>query len=52
MIDSLEGISFRRASHVISENKRVEICLNALKNNDPETFGKKMFESHFSLSKL
>ena len=25
---------------------------NALKNNDPETFGEKMFESHFSLSKI
>ena len=50
IVDSLEGISFKRASHVISENKRVEICLNALKNNDPETFGEKMYESHFSLS--
>ena len=50
MVDSLEGVSFKRASHVISENKRVEICLNALKNNDPETFGEKMYESHFSLS--
>ena len=50
MVDSLEGISFKRASHVISENKRVEICLNALKNNDPETFGEKMYESHYSLS--
>ena len=51
MIDSLRGVFFKRASHVISENKRVKICLNALKNNDPETFGEKMFESHFSLSK-
>tara|TARA_B100000700_G_C14972476_1_gene822148 strand:- start:398 stop:1480 length:1083 start_codon:yes stop_codon:yes gene_type:complete len=50
MVDSLEGISFKRASHVISENKRVEICLNALKNNDPKTFGQKMYESHLSLS--
>ena len=50
MVNSLEGISFKRASHVISENKRVQICLNALKNNDPETFGEKMYESHFSLS--
>ena len=39
MVDSLEGIYFKRASHVISENKRVENCLNSLKNNDLETFG-------------
>ena len=51
MVDSLEGVYFKRASHVISENKRVEICLSALKNNDPIKFGEKMFESHFSLSK-
>ncbi len=50
MLDKLDGISFKRASHVISENKRVEICLDALKNNNPEMFGKKMFESHFSLA--
>ena len=52
MIDSLRGVSFKRASHVISENKRVKICLNALKNNDPETFGEKMFESHLVYQKI
>ena len=52
MVDSLEGIYFKRASHVISENKRVENCLNALKNNDPETFGEKMYEAILVYQKI
>ena len=46
-----KGKLLNRARHVISENKRVQICLSALQNNDSKTFGNEMFESHISLSK-
>ncbi len=50
MLNELKGKLLKRARHVISENERVQICLNALKNNDSRTFGNKMYESHISLS--
>ncbi|MEJ6950978.1 galactokinase [Natronospora cellulosivora (SeqCode)] len=39
----------KRAKHVISENNRVLTASAALKNNDFDTFGKLMTESHRSL---
>ena len=50
MLSKLRGKLLKRARHVISENERVKICLNALQNNDSTTFGSKMYESHISLS--
>ena len=50
MLDKLGGKLLKRARHVISENERVQICLNALQKNDNKTFGSKMYESHHSLS--
>ncbi|MFW6265089.1 MAG: galactokinase [Bacillota bacterium] len=45
----LPEIVAKRAKHVISENNRVLTAAAALKNNDFETFGKLMIESHQSL---
>lgn len=42
----------RRAQHVVEENQRVLDSVEALKNNDLETFGKYMNESHESLRYL
>ncbi len=39
----------RRAKHVIYENKRVLDAVKALKENDLDTFGKLMYQSHYSL---
>jgi galactokinase len=48
--EELGSIIFKRCKHVIEENKRVEDACEALKNNDHLTFGKKMYQSHRSLS--
>lgn len=40
---------FQRASHVVSENQRVLDAAKALKISDFATFGKLMYESHYSL---
>ncbi|MFW5991784.1 MAG: galactokinase [Halanaerobiaceae bacterium] len=47
--DKLPQITRKRARHIISENKRVLESMGALKNNDFETFGDLMLESHESL---
>lgn len=52
--DALEGFIpednvRRRAKHVVYENKRVLDAVKALKANDLETFGRLMYESHYSL---
>lgn len=39
----------KRARHIITENHRVKEAVNALTNNDFETFGKLMIQSHNSL---
>lgn len=39
----------RRARHVVTENVRVVKASGALKNNDPESFGELMWQSHESL---
>ncbi|AZO94411.1 galactokinase [Halocella sp. SP3-1] len=45
----LAAVTLSRARHVISENNRVLTAVSALKNNDLETFGSLMTESHISL---
>lgn len=47
--DKLSNTTLKRARHVITENNRVLIAASALKNNDLNTFGKLMTESHISL---
>ncbi len=39
----------KRAQHVISENKRTELAVAALRSNNPEELGRLMTESHMSL---
>lgn len=39
----------KRCKHVIFENQRVKSAVSSLKNNDLETFGKLLNESHISL---
>ncbi len=46
-----EGIE-RRAAHVVNENVRTLACVEALKQNDLETVGRLINESHASLSQL
>lgn len=45
----LGELTKRRARHVITENNRVLMAVAALRNNDLETFGQLMTESHYSL---
>lgn len=47
--EKLDEVTRRRARHVISENWRVLLAVEALKNDDPLTFGYLMQESHASL---
>ena len=42
-------VSRKRAKHAVYENQRTIRAVEALKNNDIETFGKLMNESHVSL---
>lgn len=39
----------KRATHVVSEQQRVRLAVEALRNNDLARFGELMFESHASL---
>ena len=45
----LSEVEFKRAKHVVSENKRTENALVALRNNDIQTLSQLMAESHQSL---
>ena len=45
----MPSVIYKRAHHVITEIKRVEAGAKALNNNDYETFGRLMYESHESL---
>jgi galactokinase len=47
--NDIEPILFKRARHVISENSRAIVTLNALKSNDMEAISVAMKESHISL---
>lgn len=44
-----DDVIFKRARHSISENERVRKANNVLKQNDIESFGQLMNESHISL---
>ena len=45
----LDGNLLKRARHAISENERVKLAIQALKNKDMATFGQLMNASHASL---
>jgi galactokinase len=47
----LTKMEHSRASHVIGENRRVELAATALREGNLERFGDLMFESHASLRK-
>lgn len=44
-----DPVVLKRARHIITENDRVLKAVNALKNNDIDSFGRLMVESHNSL---
>ncbi|MEX2603858.1 MAG: galactokinase, partial [Gracilimonas sp.] len=46
----LDPVVYRRCKYVIEENQRVHDACNDLEKNDFESFGKRMFESHYGLS--
>ena len=45
----LPKVIFKRAGHVISENHRTQLAINALSGDDYTAFGRLMIESHQSL---
>ena len=47
--DALDGVSYRRARHVVSENERAVLARRALGEGEYQAFGKLMNESHDSL---
>ncbi len=49
--ENLNNVDYKRAKYVLDENERVLTVSKALKKNDYETIGKKMFETHQGLSK-
>ncbi|MEX0844218.1 MAG: galactokinase [Balneolaceae bacterium] len=46
----LDPVVYRRCKYVIEENQRVHDACNDLEKNDFESFGNRMFESHYGLS--
>ncbi len=48
--DKLPEAVYRRCKYVVEEIERVKIACQALQNNDLETFGQKMYETHAGLS--
>ncbi|HET9375518.1 MAG TPA: galactokinase [Chthoniobacterales bacterium] len=44
----MDSVVKRRALHITGENERVSRGIEALRHDDPETFGQLMFESHQS----
>lgn len=50
--DQLPEIVERRAAHVVNENARTLMCVDALRAGDMARVGQLINESHFSLSKL
>ncbi|MEX2477166.1 MAG: galactokinase [Gracilimonas sp.] len=47
--DEMDDVVFRRCKYVLEENQRVHDACNDLKNNDFESFGNRMFQSHEGL---
>jgi galactokinase len=50
--EELPGKVFNRCYYVVTEIQRVQEAAHALKNDDIETFGRKMYETHKGLSEL
>jgi galactokinase len=50
--DAMDDEAFRRASHVIAENRRPAQCAEALERGDLESAGRVMLASHASLRDL
>ncbi len=47
--DGLDGVAFRRARHIVSENARVQETASALGAGDTEALGRLMAASHVSM---
>lgn len=47
--DELKPVVFRRCKYVLEENKRVHAACEDLINDNFESFGRRMFESHYGL---
>ncbi|MFN8576079.1 MAG: galactokinase [Candidatus Sericytochromatia bacterium] len=47
--DEMQEIIYKRCKYVISENLRLNYACNALENNDLETFGNLMYQTHEGL---
>ncbi len=47
--DKLKPVVYKRCKYVLEENKRVHAACNDLVNDDFESFGRRMFESHKGL---
>lgn len=45
----MPAVTYRRAHHVVTEIQRVQAGSQAIEQNDYETFGRLMYESHDSL---
>lgn len=45
----MSAVTYRRAHHVVTEIQRVQAGAKAIEENDYETFGRLMYESHDSL---
>lgn len=50
--DKISEEDYKRAEYVIGEKQRVLDVCDALKKDDYETVGKKMYETHYGMSKL
>ena len=46
---ALDNVLYRRCRHVVTEIQRVNAAYEAMVNNDPETLGQLMYQSHNSL---
>jgi galactokinase len=47
--ERLASLEYLRAKHIISENKRVELAAQAMKNGASQELGELMYQSHISL---
>lgn len=47
--DELDPVVYRRCKYVLEENERVEAACDDLVNDDFESFGRRMYRSHYGL---
>jgi galactokinase len=47
--EKLDGVTYRRCKHVITENRRVLDAVDALKRGDMATLGQLLLQSHASM---